>query len=683
MLILNPCSFTRMNTYQKLWVIVFAVLWINSVSLLASAQEEQDLDAPDTTEAIQEQEETLEVLETVWAEETSIASRVTSSVAEAPSVVTVITAQQIRDMGARTLHDVLKIVPGFDALPYDISGFPNETFFSSLSVLVLHNGARLNDYYGGTSSGTEYQIFLENVERIEIIAGPGSALYGANAFVGVINIITKTPDQIDGIQIGDERSSFNGERYHLLAGKQLGDWSASLFAQYFRDDGQKFFIPADRLGHEGHIQDKQMRAIDLDLQLGHKDLSLEMRYLRRKPHIFFYDMVIQPSSDENLRVETDTVSFRGTYQRSFFNEKGLFKIHTEYKRTTLETQFAVDYPLQVYDKIPTDDVAGEVSFMCSFFDRHTATVGVRLGHEQLFDSVEKINFHPDTGTYLGVMTEIPSNNPDSDRTIVSAYLEDVWELSGHTQLTIGGRLDNYTQFGTTVNPRFTLVYTPLPPFSMRLIYGSAFRAPTAIEAYDANFGTEDIEPEVINMYGVAVNYNLLETWTVQGFYSYGTIDGLIYLVEDPTTPSGYTSKNVGNGVARNVGVEVRGIYRFGYIWANYFYRTAEMEDGLEVTGIPEHLSSAGINVEIGKYLNLNIWDYFRGERLLEEGGPRSKIDSYTITNLNLRVINLLDNLEGYLTVYNVFDTDYGYPGLNGFTIPARGREILGGIRYTF
>jgi len=673
-----------MNKHHIFWTIAIAVLWMSIVTLPIAAQdEEQDLDDLETTEEFQEQEETLEVLETVWAEETSIASRVVSSIAEAPSVVTVITAQQIRDMGARTLQDVLKTVLGFDALPYDISGFPNETFFSNLSVLVLHNGARMNGYYTGTSSGTEYQIFLENVERIEIIAGPGSALYGANAFAGVINIITKTPEQIDGIQIGDERSSFNGERYHLLAGKQLGDWSASLFAQYFHDDGQEFFIPADQHGKEGYIQDKQMRAIDLDLQADYKDLSVELRYLHRNPHIFFYDMVIQPSSDENLRVETETISLRGAYQRSFFDGKGKLKVHTEYKRTMLEAQLAIDYPLQVYDKIPTDDVAGEVSFMYSFLDRHTATIGVRLGREQLFDSTEKINFDPETENYLGTMFEVPSNNPDSDRTIFSAYAEDVWKLSDHMRLTIGGRLDNYTQFGTTVNPRFTFVYTPLPSFSMKLIYGSAFRAPTAIEAYDANFGAEDINPEIINMYGVAVSYNLLDIWTIQGFSSYGAIDDLIYIVEDPATPSGYTTKNVGNGVIRNVGVEIKGIYRLGYIWANYLYRSAEMEGGIEVTGIPEHLGSAGVNLGLGKYLNLNVWGYVRGERLLEGGDSQLKTDSYANVNVNMRVINLLDRLEGYLTVYNLFDTDYDYPGLRGFTIPARGREIIGGVRYTF
>ncbi len=315
-----------MNLPRIFWIVVTVIFLVIPDPTIFAQEEEQDLDALEIPESMQEQEETLEVLETVWAEETSIASRVTTSIEEAPSIVMVITAQQIRDMGARTLQDVMKIVPSFDALPYEAAGFPADTYIGTLSVLVLHNGARLNDYYIGSSSGTEYQIFLENVARIEIISGPGSALYGANAFAGVINIITKTPAQIDGIQIGDERLSFEGQRYHLLAGKQFGDWSASVFAQYFKDEGQKFFIPADQNGQSGHIRDKQMGALDLDLQAGYKDLALELRYLQRKPHMFFANMIIQPPSDGNLRLETEAFALRGAYQRALFDENGLFNL---------------------------------------------------------------------------------------------------------------------------------------------------------------------------------------------------------------------------------------------------------------------------------------------------------------------------------------------------------------------
>lgn len=121
---------TQHNLFRIFAIIVLCISL--SIQPFTAQEEEQDMDLPETSDETPEQEETLEVLETVWAEETSIASRVTTTVEEAPAIVTVITAKQIRDMGARTLNDVLKIVPGFDAMPYCLWGAPCESFFGRL-----------------------------------------------------------------------------------------------------------------------------------------------------------------------------------------------------------------------------------------------------------------------------------------------------------------------------------------------------------------------------------------------------------------------------------------------------------------------------------------------------------------------------------------------------------------------
>ncbi len=675
-----------MHTQCVFVILIVFCLWFFPLSL-AAQEEERDPDALDIPETWQGQEETLEVLETVWAEESSIASRVAASVEQAPSIVMVITAQQIRDMGARSLQDVMKIVPSFDALSFDSSGSPIESYLGSLRVLVLHNGARLNDYYSGYSTGTEYQIFLENVDRLEIISGPGSALYGANAFGGVINIITKSPAQLNGIQIGGEHTSLSGQRYHVLGGKQVGEFSASLFAQYFEENGEKFFIQLDRNGQEGYIRDKLMQAVDIDLQAGYKGIDIEVRYLRRNPHMFFSNMVIQPTFDDRLRLETENISFRGDYQQAFFSEKGLLKLHSEYKRTLLEYRAAIAYPAQGYNKIPSDDIGAEVSFTYSFLEgRNTATAGIRLGRERLFDALQKANFDETTGDYFDEMLEVPSNNPDSERTIWSAYAEDVWKVSDRFLLTLGLRLDRYTQFGSTVNPRVALVYTPRSELALRLLYGRAFRAPTAIEAYDLNFGADELKPEVIRNYGASISYELFDNWMFQGYLSYGIVDDVILFVEDPATASGLAYRNAGNAEARGVGGEIKGMYRFGYVWLNYYYLEVGFEDENSEntkTGVPKNFASAGLNIEIGTYLNLNVWGYYRGERLLGEGENFVKTEGSTTLNLSLRVVEALPQLEGYLSLYNLLDTATEIPGAYGLSIPMRGREIIGGLRYTF
>jgi len=111
-----------------------------------------------------------------------------------------------------------------------------------------------------------------------------------------------------------------------------------------------------------------------------------------------------------------------------------------------------------------------------------------------------------------------------------------------------------------------------------------------------------------------------------------------------------------------------------------------MGDSEHTPGEVAHSGSGGINIALGNSLNLNVWGYVRGERLIEPATPGDawpKTDRYANINLNLRIRNVLERLEGYLTVYNLFDKAYATPGLHGLTIPARGRNIIGGVRYTF
>lgn len=145
----------------------------------------------------QEQEEKKEVTEKFFyaEEEVEIASLKPQPVEEAPGIVSVITAQQIKDMGARDLNDVLRMLPGFQ-LPVSIYYAPGYgvrglTQIPNNRVLVMMDGVSLHEPYNGQSNRNWSDMPLNNVKRIEVIRGPGSALYGTYAFLAVINIITK------------------------------------------------------------------------------------------------------------------------------------------------------------------------------------------------------------------------------------------------------------------------------------------------------------------------------------------------------------------------------------------------------------------------------------------------------------------------------------------------------------
>ena len=139
-------------------------------------------------------------------------------VTEAPSSVTIITADEIRGFGHRTLADVLRTVRGF-YVTYDrnysylgVRGFSRPGDYNA-RVLLQVDGHRLNDnVFGSALIGTEFPLDVDLIERIEIIRGPSSALYGTSAFFAVINVITQTRQPENGLEASATLGSFDALR---------------------------------------------------------------------------------------------------------------------------------------------------------------------------------------------------------------------------------------------------------------------------------------------------------------------------------------------------------------------------------------------------------------------------------------------------------------------------------------
>jgi Outer membrane cobalamin receptor protein len=169
----------------------------------------------------QNKETQLEEMFAIFSEEEIVVSALKrpKTVSKSPAIMSVITARQIKHMGARTLSDVLKTIPGFD-IQMDNNGeqeFIARGVFdgSSQKVKVLIDGHSVNQPGSGGASFNFYDLAVVNVKRIEVIRGPGSALYGQNAFLAVINVITKDTDDIDGFQLTTGGGSFDTQNYNI------------------------------------------------------------------------------------------------------------------------------------------------------------------------------------------------------------------------------------------------------------------------------------------------------------------------------------------------------------------------------------------------------------------------------------------------------------------------------------
>lgn len=192
------------------------------------------------------EERTEAILEEIrWLQAESIitiATRHEIPIRRAPGIATVITAKQIKQMGFRTLVDVLKTVPGYDismeqngSREIAVRGWLGDT--SSEKVKVLIDGHSVNDARFGSATWNFHDLVVENIKRVEVIRGPGSALYGQNAFLGVVNIVTKDTDDIDGFQWTTSAGNYDTQNYNMLFGKEYGDLKISGFFDFFDTEG--------------------------------------------------------------------------------------------------------------------------------------------------------------------------------------------------------------------------------------------------------------------------------------------------------------------------------------------------------------------------------------------------------------------------------------------------------------
>ena len=157
----------------------------------------------------------------------SIATGSSQPIARAPAVATVITAAQIKEIGATDLDQILEIVPGLHVAKffqgyqpiYTIRGIYSDT---NPQVLMLINGISITNLYLGNRSQVWGGMPVNDISRIEVIRGPGSALYGADAYAGVINIITKDATEIQGTELGARLGSYNSREVWLLHGGKYG-----------------------------------------------------------------------------------------------------------------------------------------------------------------------------------------------------------------------------------------------------------------------------------------------------------------------------------------------------------------------------------------------------------------------------------------------------------------------------
>ncbi|MBT6052538.1 MAG: TonB-dependent receptor [Candidatus Scalindua sp.] len=631
----------------------------------------------------QNKETELEEMFAIFSEEEIVVSALKRprTVSKSPAIMSVITARQIRQMGARTVSDVLEMVPGFDITmntngtrEIGVRGILQN---DSSKIKLLINGHSINEPGTGGASFVFDDLVVGNIKRIEIIRGPGSALYGQNAFLAVINVITKDTDDIDGFQLTTGGGSFDTHNHNILFGKEYNDLKISGFLDYFDTEGFSKKIEQDIIFTDvasltpGRSQNSKEKT-DLNLKLSYKNLTINSKYMKRRREGYI-------GFDDALSDETewkDTYIFTEFLYRLRLSEK--FDTETKVYYDQYNTDSWIESrPEGLLSGFYTDGVKGltrikykTIGFenQCNYnlFKGNELTLGLQYEWIHQGDIHYGTNFHPLTNAPLSSFADFSHSLPATrkvTRHIYAFYLQDEWSITEDIDLTAGVRHDRFTRFEGTTNPRVGLIWRFMEDAHLKILFATAFRAPNFNEMFFVNnpatVGNPNLDPEKINTFEAGLGYNLTEHIRGNLNYFYNRIRDRIQ--KDSQTPA--QDQNQGGARIKGIEAELKAEWENdNYAYANYTFQDAEetrMRNRMAF--VPVHKANFGVNVGFWKYANANMNTFVSGPRPREDGDTRRDLPSYTLSNLTLIGKNFINNFEVRGSVFNIFDKSYDDP----------------------
>ncbi len=661
----------------------------------------------------------------------SIATGSQQAIARAPAVATVITAKEIEAMGAIDLDDVLKSVPGLHVSFSSLASHPIYSFrgiFTSYNpqVLMLVNGLPITNVFVGDRGLAWGGMPLENVARIEVIRGPGSALYGADAFSGVINIITKTAADIKGTEYGIRVGSFNTRDAWIQHGGNLGPLEAAFFLRVGHTDGQKGVIQEDlqslldrQFGTRASLTPGRINAVrnalDARADLSYQDWRFRAGYQQRQVGI---GAGLAESLDPHSRAPESRLYLDLSYRNANFarnwevaGEVGYYDIKQRPGSPAYMLfppgAFGGAFPSGVIGNPGHSERHSHASLSAYYtgFDRHRLRIGTGFRVEDLYEAPETKNYNivtvPGVGPVfvpLGGLVDATGNPAlvymqPHKRHLSYVFAQDEWNFAKDWTLTAGVRHDRYSDFGGTTNPRLALVWDAAYNVVVKAMHGRAFRAPSFAEQYNINnpvsTGNPNLRPETIVTDELAVSWQAASNLhTTLSLFRYRMRDIIRFVPNaDPTT--GSTAQNAGDQTGRGL--------EFEATWDAS--RTLRLTGSLSLQRSIDELTQQDAGLAPHKRIFLRgdwrfapFWQLGAtvnhvADRKRQPGDPRPPIADYTTVDLSLRREKIAGNWDFRAIVLNLFDRDAREPsfapGNIPFDLPLPGRAFYVQLQHSF
>lgn len=616
------------------------------------------------------------------------------------SSVTVISRKDIEAMAATDIEQVLASVPGLYIGRSDQGYFPKFiirgiTSTHNPEVLMMINGVSIKTLFTGSRSHIWGGMPVKAIERVEVIRGPGSALYGADAFAGVINIITRSGADIRGDRAGSVDSagsgglrygSYNTKGAWIEQSSQIAAADIGFTLEYETTDGLDNTIEADaqtvfdrQLGTTASRApdslNNQRDAIDMHIDAATSHWQYRLGYQNRDnvgTGVGIAEALDPTGLYASDRISTDLGYTTADLWRNWKLDAQLSWFYNT-QQVVRDSQL---FPPGAFGGAFPNGVIGNpeykerqarfgVNAAYSGADNHVMRIGSGYFHGDIYEVTELKNFAADLSPLPGGLTDVSNSNEaflaEATRISTFAYAQDEWRISDAWALTTGLRYDNFSDFGDTFNPRVALVKTWGNAITTRALYGRAFHAPSFVDLYSRNnpvrLGNESLDPETIDNGEFAFNQQLSNAW------NYG-VTLFRYRIHDLIA---YRSEGIGQSRAQNSGTRngYGGEIELGYrpqvalrLTANLSYQHATDEEVDDDVGeSPNTQAYTRLEWDFAERWLASATVQHTGKQKRVMGDTRDPVDAYTTVDLLVQRSLLWSAIDIRLIARNIFDAD--------------------------
>lgn len=627
-------------------------------------------------------------------EESDLATRTRLNVDFVPGVMTVLHGSDLEARGVQTVHDALGLVPGIelsrtnDGRPKVLVRGIGLSFFSG-KVKFLLNHTPFNSALGGTT--TLLILPIEQVERIEVIRGPGSAIYGEYASVGVVNVITRHEKLQGYVRTTDlHRNVLGGAVSHEFKRHSLKiDFNFS----GVNVKGGDIEVDNDVMrgtpitNAPGPINNKEEHRSFL-FNAYYNDYHFSWQSVEEGLGDFFGFNNALPSPGQRIVSTFHTQNFevsRSWLLGSGWNIKtkaGLFDFSFESApRELFPPGFGGSFPDGVLGAPNYEDEKWYLNSEFSYdkIDRHELLIGIEYSFLNQGDAYIVRNFDPNTTPF----TLIPSGQLERftgsdnwirenlERRVIAIYLQDQFTYTDRVKFTGGIRFDRYDDIGSDMTPRLAAVYQLSDHKTFKFQYAESFRPPTFLEMHSQNNpvlgGNDQLNSEHIKSLELGYVHNDGVTVFRATLFKYSASD----LIQIDGATGQY--ENLGKAVANGLEMEyLRQVDRRTKIDANFSYINSEDDKtNNRIPGVANVLGNFAILYEPWPNYVFS-WQFKHVTyRQREIGDTRPDLDDYSTSDITANMLNFgMKDLTLRIGARNIFDTDVRYPAFMVGTPPS-------------